>query len=78
VVKGWALKGYGIMLRSEWDVAQELRSGALVRILPDHVLPGADIVALLGSAQRQRSARTMRFLKLLKGSLEARPWRNPA
>ena len=78
VVKGWALKGYGIMLRSEWDVAQELRSGALVRILPDHVLPGADIVALLGSAQRQRSARTMRFLELLKGSLEARPWRNPA
>lgn len=78
VVKGWALKGYGIMLRSEWDVAQELRSGALVRILPDHELPGADIVALLGSAQRQRSARTMRFLELLKGSLGARPWRSPA
>jgi len=78
VVKGWALKGYGIMLRSEWDVAQELRSGALLRILPDHALPEADIVALLGSAQRRRSARTMRFLELLKGSLEARPWRSPA
>lgn len=78
VVKQWALKGHGIMLRSEWDVAQELRSGALVRILPDHALPGADIVALLGSQQRQRSARTMRFLELLRQSLGARPWRNPA
>jgi DNA-binding transcriptional LysR family regulator len=74
VVKQWALKGHGIMLRSEWDVAQELRSGTLVRILPDHALPGADIVALLGSAQRQRSARTMRFLDLLRQSLGARPW----
>lgn len=74
VVKQWALKGHGIMLRSEWDVAQELRSGTLVRILPDHALPGADIVALLGSAQRQRSARTMHFLDLLRQSLGARPW----
>jgi DNA-binding transcriptional LysR family regulator len=74
VVKQWALKGHGIMLRSEWDVAQELRSGTLLRILPDHELPGADIVALLGSAQRQRSARTMRFLDLLKQALGARPW----
>ncbi len=75
VVKQWALKGYGIMLRSEWDVAQELRSGALLRILPDYALPDADIVALLGSEQRRRSARTMRFLELLKESLGARPWR---
>lgn len=77
VVKQWALKGYGIMVRSEWDVAQELRSGALLRILPDHALPGADIVALLGSEQRRRSARTMRFLELLKESLGARSWRHP-
>jgi DNA-binding transcriptional LysR family regulator len=77
VVKQWALKGYGIMMRSEWDVAQELRSGALLRILPDHAPPGADIVALLGSEQRRRSARTMRFLELLKESLGARPWRHP-
>jgi hypothetical protein len=38
------------------------------------VLPSADIVALLGSEQRQRSARTMHFLDLLKQSLGARPW----
>lgn len=74
VVKQWALKGHGIMMRSEWDVAQELRNGTLLRILPDHELPDADIVALLGSEQRRRSARTMRFLELLKESLGARPW----
>jgi DNA-binding transcriptional LysR family regulator len=74
VVKQWAIKGHGIMLRSEWDVAQELRSGTLLRILPDHEPPGADIVALLGSEQRRRSARTMHFLELLKRSLGARPW----
>jgi hypothetical protein len=48
----------------------------LQRILPDHDLPDADIVALLGSEQRQRSARTMRFLALLKGAIAARPWRD--
>lgn len=74
VVKQWALNGHGIMLRSEWDVARELRSGALVHVLPDHVAPAADIVALLGSEQRQRSARTLRFLDLLKASLAPPPW----
>lgn len=74
VVKQWALRGHGIMLRSEWNVARELRSGALVCILPDHAAPAADIVALLGSEQRQRSARTMRFLELLKQSLTPAPW----
>jgi DNA-binding transcriptional LysR family regulator len=74
VVKQWALKGYGIMMRSEWDVAREIHSGALLRLLPDHALPSADIVALLGSEQGQRSARTMRFLEVLKESLAARPW----
>jgi DNA-binding transcriptional LysR family regulator len=75
VVKQWALKGYGVMMRSEWDVMHELRSGALLRILPDHAQPDADIVALLGAEQRRRSARTMRFLELLKQSLTSPPWR---
>jgi DNA-binding transcriptional LysR family regulator len=74
VVKQWALNGHGILLRSEWDVARELRSGALLRLLPDHDLPDADIVALLGAEQRRRSARTMRFLEALKQSLAAPPW----
>lgn len=35
VVRELALSGVGIALRSTWDVAGDLRAGALVRILPD-------------------------------------------
>ncbi|HDO0154546.1 TPA: LysR family transcriptional regulator, partial [Salmonella enterica subsp. enterica serovar Typhimurium] len=34
VVLIWALKGHGITLRSEWDVAQYIERGELVRVLP--------------------------------------------
>lgn len=49
VVKKWALFGYGIIERSEWDVAAELVSGRLVEILPDYRMPDADVVALVSS-----------------------------
>lgn len=75
VVKQWALAGYGIMQRSEWDVAQELRDGRLVRVLPQCTLPSADIVALLGSKESNRSARTMQFISLLKTAFLPIPWR---
>lgn len=35
VVHSWGLAGLGIIIRSEWDVAVSLRTGELVRILPD-------------------------------------------
>jgi len=74
VVKGWALDGYGIMQRSSWDVARELHSGRLVQVLPDHEAPGADIVALMGAQRGRRSARTERFLALLKQEIGTMPW----
>jgi len=74
VIKQWALDGQGIMLRSEWDVAGELRSGALQRVLPDHALPEADIVALLPAHAQQRPLRTRRFVDFLKQELAAPPW----
>jgi DNA-binding transcriptional LysR family regulator len=74
VIKQWALDGHGIMLRSEWDVAGELRSGALCRVLPDHVLPEADIVALLPAQVQQRPQRTRHFLEFLKQELAQPPW----
>ncbi|MGB4360886.1 MAG: LysR family transcriptional regulator, partial [Rhodoferax sp.] len=33
VVRHWALKGKGLIMRSEWDVAESLVSGRLVRVL---------------------------------------------
>lgn len=42
----WALAGHGIVLRSEWDVAANLRRGDLVRILAPWVGASADIHAV--------------------------------
>ena len=74
VVKNWAIAGNGIIMRSEWDVQPELNSGALVRLLSDYSLPSADIVALLGTDTRARSARTTHFLQLLKDRFAQQPW----
>lgn len=74
VIKQWALDGYGIISRSEWDVAPELKDGSLVRLLSDYELPTANIVALLGTDQRSRSERTTKFLELLKKNIGEEPW----
>jgi DNA-binding transcriptional LysR family regulator len=39
----WALKGHGILMRSQWDAAPYFRSGRLQPILEDWTLPAADI-----------------------------------
>ncbi|OAS26839.1 LysR family transcriptional regulator [Methylobacterium platani] len=78
VVRGWALAGRGVILRSEWDVADDLRAGRLVRLLPDYALPEAPVVALLGAPRRARAARTRRFLDALAAALDPPPWRVPA
>lgn len=36
VVRELAISGMGIALRSTWDIAEELRRGKLVRVLPTH------------------------------------------
>jgi DNA-binding transcriptional LysR family regulator len=74
VIKQWAIDGYGIISRSEWDVAPELKSGSLVRLLSNYELPTANIVALLGTDQRSRSARTTKFLTFLKKNIGSKPW----
>jgi len=74
VIKQWALEGQGIILRSEWDVAAELKSGALIQLLSDYELPPANIVALLGTEQRARAGRTTKFLELLKNNIGKQPW----
>jgi len=43
LARDWCLAGHGIMLRSLWDVAPHLASGELVRVLPQHAMPDADI-----------------------------------
>lgn len=47
VVTDWALRGRGVIMRSEWHVRSYLDSGALVRVLPGVPTPPADIYALV-------------------------------
>jgi DNA-binding transcriptional LysR family regulator len=74
IVRRWALAGLGIIMRSEWDVAEDIREGRLVRILGHYQLASADIVVLLG-ASAGRTARTARFLQCLSAAFVRAPWR---
>lgn len=78
VTRQWALTGKGIIMRSEWDVAEHLASGRLVRLLDGWRLPDADIVALI--PQRHGvSARVKLFLAFLQARFQpVPPWRKAA
>ncbi len=74
IMREWALDGQGIILRSEWSIAEDLRAGRLVRLLDTYRPPPADVVAFVGS-RRGRSARTSRFVQFLREALTPAPWR---
>ena len=76
VVKAWALADHGLIVRSEWDVAEDLAGGRLVRVLPNFRLPPADIVALLNSGRGGRARRTQAFVEHLRTGLAPPPWRS--
>jgi len=75
VVRQWALQGKGLIMRSEWDVAESLATGDLVRVLGDWRLPDADIVALV-ARRHGMSARVKLFLSFLQARFRPEPpWR---
>ena len=47
----WTLQGMGVTVRAEWDVVKHLKSGKLIRLLPDYALPNADIYAVYPYSQ---------------------------
>ncbi|AUH01448.1 LysR family transcriptional regulator [Prodigiosinella confusarubida] len=75
VIRQWGCDGQGIILRSEWDVADALKDGSLVRLLPTWKLPDADIVAL--THQREGLPERVRnFMRFLQDTfMPAPPWR---
>lgn len=75
VIKDWAISGLGVIMRSEWDVQPQLNSGKLIRLLPNYSLPSANIVALLSSPEKERSARISGFITLLRERLTPCPWK---
>ncbi len=73
VIRDWALQGQGIILRSQWDVADDVANGRLVHLLPDWECPRADVVAILGE-RNGRSRRVGAFLNHLRRALTPTPW----
>ncbi|WP_336953238.1 LysR family transcriptional regulator [Sphingobium aromaticivastans] len=74
IIRDWALAGLGVIVRSEWDVAEDLAAGRLTEVLPHWSLSAADVVALL-HARQGRSGRTNAFLQSLRDRLSPTPWR---
>ncbi|MDB5835238.1 MAG: LysR family transcriptional regulator [Caballeronia sp.] len=64
IVLGWALDGHGISIRSEWDLAKYLESGRLKVVLPDFLLPPADLFVYYPS-RRNQPARMRAFIDFL-------------
>lgn len=60
----WALEGFGVLMRSQWDVHAHIQSGRLVPILTDWVLPSADIHAVYPE-RANLSAKVSAFIDFL-------------
>jgi DNA-binding transcriptional LysR family regulator len=74
LVRDWCLAGRGIMLRSLWDIAPQLASGELVRVLPDHAMADADIHWL--APFRSQTPRRIRLLvDFLVERFSHEPWK---
>ncbi|CAG9197390.1 Transcriptional regulator, LysR family [Paraburkholderia sabiae] len=74
VIGDWAMRGLGIMVRSEWDAAALIASGKLERLLPHWRMAPAPIVALLPTRKRM-PARVRLFLDAARAAMDPPPWR---
>jgi DNA-binding transcriptional LysR family regulator len=72
VAREWAEQGLGLVLRSEWDAAESIARGTLVRVLPDWALDSAPVTALVPTRQG-RTARVQALLRFLEESLGKLP-----
>ncbi|WP_326536742.1 LysR substrate-binding domain-containing protein [Pseudorhodoferax sp.] len=75
IAVAWALDGHGILMRAEWDIAQHLRSGRLVQVLPQFTTPDADIYAVYPQ-RHQHAARVRAFVDFLVESFQQREARS--
>lgn len=74
MVRDWCLAGRGIMLRSLWDIAPQLASGELVRVLSEHAMVDADIHWL--APYRPQTPRRIRLLvDFLVERFRHEPWK---
>ncbi|MFM0021757.1 LysR family transcriptional regulator [Paraburkholderia azotifigens] len=74
VIGDWAMRGLGIMIRSEWDAGALIASGKLKRLLPQWRLAPAPIVALVPT-RKGVPARVRLFLDAARAAMDPPPWR---
>ncbi|WP_439894314.1 LysR family transcriptional regulator (plasmid) [Ralstonia sp. 25C] len=75
VIRRWACEGRGVILRSEWDVADDVCAGRLVRLLPSWKAPDANVIALT-HARAGLPQRTRHFMQFLQSRFKPQPpWR---
>lgn len=74
LVRDWCLAGNGIMLRSLWDIASQLASGKLVRVLPGYAMPDADI-HWLAPHRAQTPKRVRLLIDFLAERFRGEPWK---
>lgn len=72
IVRNWALDGYGIIMLSDWDVADDIDRGALVRVLPEHSQP-ADVMAVT-TTRLATTAKIRHAMEFLTGQLREGPF----
>ena len=60
----WALEGYGLLLRAEWDIARYVRSGRLRLLMENHTPTRADVYAVYPQ-QLHLSARVRSLIDFL-------------
>ncbi|MFJ3045537.1 LysR family transcriptional regulator [Herbaspirillum chlorophenolicum] len=68
IIHQWAVDGHGIILRSIWDVAESLKRGRLVRILPQYYQE-ADLCAVY-PLQLKNSAKVRECVRFLQKKLD--------
>jgi DNA-binding transcriptional LysR family regulator len=70
VARRWAEEGLGLVLRSQWDVADAVAAGKLVRLLSDWDFGRAPVIALVPT-RKGRSLRIQALLSYLVANLGA-------
>lgn len=63
VLRDWAVKGLGVVIKNCWDIRQELESGALEAVLEEYVAGPVDLYAVFpGGAPNRRVTALVEFL----------------
>ncbi len=70
LVRGWALAGEGLALKTRLDVSRDLKSGRLVRVLPDWTGEAVPVLAVLPGG-RLKTARVQALVEFLRLRLVA-------